>query len=632
MGKSFVVGRYGWILVLLLAVVPAYVLAQKQAPDSVFSYRNTTQGLAQKWLKKIQDPTQRNFWVNGIFNPYLINRNLASGYADTYGGLSSLSFAPYPNLLSPTVNTLQPTLALSFGGLITENLSFAVDYGFFYNYDSDKTHRVDFSSQNNLVANLILTKSWGIFDFRAGAGVMPIHFSSLTLSNKYIRDPLFDRVPWEYHSNSANRYSSNFQSTGFSPSLFNKTGSQGFYLQATDLPGKLEAKVFYGRTQLNLFPSEALAGTPSAIAAFRLVKNGSNENQMGINFYHNSSWADRVKSFHDLRIVSSIDGKWNKGQHHVKGEAGVARLENPKAGKTTDYGAWLKYNHDSQVLPFGIQVFGMGKNFVCLENEAYNSNPLYQQGGILSDSTYNNFLFPAYLNPAGTMANNRIGIDLLVEKKIRNLSVAVGHQTSRELSASGNVISFPHMVNGYSRSRFTPWQQYTGPYGRIGNRFRMSLERFFLTQDADKIKYMSATFVDLKYRFPTGRRFSYLTSYSSVGSIGTSPLQTNFNLESGFLRTIFQEAELMISVHKSVYLVGYAGWEWNKASQKTQLSSENGNPLNQTGSGYGFGIDFEIAEYTGLYFRHRWMEHTDKSFVLDHFKGQESVVELKISF
>ncbi|HOY95588.1 MAG TPA: hypothetical protein PK509_07620, partial [Catalimonadaceae bacterium] len=185
---------------------------------------------------------------------------------------------------------------------------------------------------------------------------------------------------------------------------------------------------------------------------------------------------------------------------------------------------------------------------------------------------------------------------------------------------------------GYSRSRFAPWQQYTGPYARIGNRFRMSLERVFITQDADKIKYMSATFVDLKYRFPTGQRFSYLTSYSSVGSIGTSPLQTNVNLESGFLRTIFQEAELMISVHKSVYLVGYAGWEWNKASQKTQLSSENGNPLNQTGSGYGFGIDFEIAEYTGLYFRHRWMEHTDKSFVLDHFKGQESVVELKISF
>ena len=595
-------------------------------------FRHSTEGIANRLLHKMLDSSQSTFWINGQLNPYLINRNLSSGYTNTYGGLNNLSFAPYPNFLSPTVNTLQPTLLLRFGGSTKDNLSFAVDYAFYYNYDSDKTHRIDFSSQNNLVAQINLQKSWGKLDFRAGAGVMPLHFSSLTLSNKYIREPAFDRIPWEYHSNSHFRYQSVFQQSVFFPTLFNKTGTQGFFLQATDLPYQLEAKAFYGRTQLNLFPSEVFAGTPSEILALRIAKNKKNENQLGVNLYRNSAWADRRNVFRDLRLVGSIDGKLNFGKNQLKGEIGMARLENPVVNSTIDAGLNVKFNRQSSILPFGIQFFAMGKNFVCLENEAFNSNPLYRQGGIGSDSTYDNFLFPAYLNPAGTMANNRIGIDLLLEKKQGNFSLAFGHQTSRELSASGAIVSFPHSVNGYSRSRFAPWQQYTGPYYRIGNRFRMSLERIYLIEDFEKIKYMSSTFLDLKYRFLLGKQYAYLTSYTSAGSMGISPLKTYFNLESGFLNTYFQEVELMIPVNNSLILVGYAGWEWNKASRKTELSSENGNPLNQTGSGYGIGLDFEVAEYAGLYLRHRWMQHSDKSFVLDAFKGQETMVELKISF
>jgi hypothetical protein len=67
MGKSFVTGLFGWILLLWLAAVPGYVLSQTTGPDSVFSYRHTTQGLAKKWLKKVQGSSSDVFWVNGVF-------------------------------------------------------------------------------------------------------------------------------------------------------------------------------------------------------------------------------------------------------------------------------------------------------------------------------------------------------------------------------------------------------------------------------------------------------------------------------------------------------------------------------------------------------------------------------------
>jgi hypothetical protein len=161
----------------------------------------------------------------------------------------------------------------------------------------------------------------------------------------------------------------------------------------------------------------------------------------------------------------------------------------------------------------------------------------------------------------------------------------------------------------------------------------MSIERVFLSSDGDKLKHMSSAFLNLKYRLEYIRGLqAYLCSYTSVGNVGLSPFQTYFNLSSGFLQSYFQEFELMFPVHRRFTLVGYAAMEWNKGSTRTQLSTETYKPLDQKGTGLGFGLDVDLAENAGIYIRHRWMEHKDDSFVLDQFKGQETVVEIKISF
>ena len=601
--------------------------------DSAILKPEFNKNFANRLLNKVLATSENQFYVNGQFNPYVIYRNLNKGYSNTDGGLENLSFAPYPNFGSTAINTLQPTILLSFGGATKENLSFAIDYTFFYNYNS-KTEKsqYNFSSQNNLAARIELDKPWAHLKIAAGAGVIPVHFSQLTLSNKYIREAQFDRVPWEFQSNAQNRYAANFQKSAFSQSIYTQTGTQGFLFEGEKLPYDFNFKAFYGRTQLNLFPDAALAGTPSEIAALRFGKIFKNDNELAVNLYNNNAWTDKRKTFHDLRNLLTIDGFAKIRKTMLSGEIGVANLKNPKVRETTDFGTVLKLNQAESRFPFAIQFFAMGKNFVCLENEAFNSNEIYRQGGIFADSSYNNFLYQGYLNPTGMLVNNRLGLDLTLEKKLNKLSIAFGHQISRELEKSGAVISFPHFVNGYSRSRFSPWQQFSGPYQRVGNRFRMSIERVNITKNADEIKWMSSSFLDVKYRIPIQNRVVYFCSYSAIGTIGTGPYSSYFDLEKGFLNTFFQEIEVMVPLGNKIFLVGYAGWELNKASQRTQLSAENQQPMNQQGSGYGLGFDLELDDNAGLYFRHRWMQFKDKSFKLDQFSGQESVVELKINF
>jgi hypothetical protein len=602
-----------------------------QSMDPPSGLKHNSSGWLNRKIRPLLDTNSRSFWVYGIFNPYVNYRKLDKGYANTYGGLENFSTAPYPNLLSPTINTLQPTLLLRLGGS-RGDLSFSVDYGLYYLYDADQTQKIRINGQNQLVANLELNKDFGRLKLSAGAGLMPLHFSQLILSNRYIREPLFDRVPWEYEASSLQRYQSRFGQALNGPSLYHQTSVQGFVLEADRLKGGWEGKAFFGRSQLQLFPEQVLGNVPSLISAFRIANRLSQKSIVGLQLYQKSAWTDTRKSKADNRTVASVDGKFLVGKGMMTGEVSFSHGQSPQGKNLSDPGAVLTWKQNQDAFSFYMQAFALGRNFLCLESEVYNSNSAFRQGGLLGDTNYNNFLFPSYLNPVGSLVNNRAGFDASVEWKKSDFSLSIGQQTSLELQNGGAELSFPHMINANTRSRFQPWQQYSGPYGRIGNRFRMSIERIGIREDAGKQRWFGSAFLDARYKFQPGRFPFFLSSYSALGHAGTQVWQTVWNLNAVFLRTYYQELELMAPLYKGIWLVGYAGVERNQASAKTHLSSENGKPLNQQGTGFGLGLDLEWAENSGLYLRHRWMDFSDKSYTLDAFQGQETVVECKITF
>lgn len=619
--KGFFLGLFLWM--------PGWL--QGQSVDSPSGLKRNSSGWLNHQLRPLLDSNSRHLWVYGIFNPYIHYRNLRQGYSNTYGGLENFSTAPYPNLLSPTVNTLQPTLLLRLGGN-KGDLSFSVDYGLYYLYDADQTQKIRVTGQNQLVANLELNKAFGRVKFSAGAGIMPLHFSRLILSNRYIREPSFDRVPWEYESSSFQRYQSRFSSSLTGPNLYNQSSVQGFVLEADRLQGGWEGKAFFGRSQLQLFPDQALTGVPSLISAVRLAKGLGQTGKLGLQGYRKSAWTDVRKSQSDKRTVVSLDGQWQIGAQQISGEVSFSEGRSPAGNILSDPGAVLAWKRKGENWSFAVQGFALGQNFLCLESEVYNTNPAFRQGGLRADTNYNNFLFPSYLNPVGSLVNNRAGLDASLEWKKNDFSISIGQQTSLELQNGGEQLSFAHMINANSRSRFQPWQQYSGPYRRIGNRFRMSIERISIREDAEKQRWFGSAFADVRYRLQPGRFPFYFSTYAAMSHAGTQPWQTAWNLNAGFLRSYYQELEVMAPLFKGIWLVGYAGLERNQASTKTQLSTEKGKPLNQQGTGYGVGLDLEWAENSGLYLRHRWMDFSDKSFTLDAFRGQETVVECKISF
>jgi hypothetical protein len=55
-------------------------------------------------------------------------------------------------------------------------------------------------------------------------------------------------------------------------------------------------------------------------------------------------------------------------------------------------------------------------------------------------------------------------------------------------------------------------------------------------------------------------------------------------------------------------------------------------PRDQLGTGIGLGFDWALAENSGLYVRHRWLNYEDRSFLLDKYRGREITVELKTFF
>lgn len=624
----------GFALVLAAGTGMFYPLAGKALPADSLPPRILPLRPALSLLKPLVNRWAGSeigrFWVNGEFNPYVVYRKMDEAYAGTYGGAENLSFAPYPNLLSPTVNTLQPTLVLRVGGTDTAGISWEVDYAFFYRYDSDQRHRLSFLGQNNLVTRLETRFPGYRLRLQAGAGVMPVHFSRLILSNRYIREGLFDRVPWEYHAGSALRSEAAFQESVFSPSLYDKAASQGF------LAGwegrRWSGKFFAGRTQLQLFPDGLDRQLPALVYAGRTELRMGHGWKAGSQVYHSRQALNPRDGARDFRTLFSADAEWQGKNWNIQGETGVAGLSNPIDGRAFGLGAVGRVNFPGKPVSFRIQAFGIGRNFVCLESEVYNANPLYRQGGLLADSAYNNFLYPAYLNPAGSLVNNRAGIDLEAEKKNRHLSVSLGQQISREIVYGGNTISFPHMLNGFSRSRFSPWQQYTGPYGRIGNRFRMSLEKVRVHGNSTAPRWFSSGYLDFRLRLPAGRQWASLFSRTAWASAGAGPGSGLFSPESGLLRSLLQEFDLMVPLARGLFVVATAGWEQNQASSGTALSPETGRPLNQRGRGFGLGLDWDWASNAGLCLRHRWLQHRDLSFLADRFSGTETVVEIKIGF
>jgi len=267
---------------------------------------------------------------------------------------------------------------------------------------------------------------------------------------------------------------------------------------------------------------------------------------------------------------------------------------------------------------------------VSQDGSIINGNPQAS-----TDVLYDLFYQQNLAQEVGIIANNRQGINLKAEKNIGKLKIQLGGAWSQDLTSMGDTVTFQHRVNSFSRSRFRPWFNAGGNYGRLKSGWMRTWEVVTITDKANGIdnsylKGYSALELLLKYKITIFNRDLVLLNFNSFNSV-QDKLAVLGVTDDAFIRVFYEDFTASYKLSKKVSVVGNFGIERAWGGTRTQLG-ENGNPLNQTGHAYALGVDYDFAKNAGLHIRHTWMDHKDRNFVKDEFKGTETNIELKIFF
>lgn len=79
-------------------------------------------------------------------------------------------------------------------------------------------------------------------------------------------------------------------------------------------------------------------------------------------------------------------------------------------------------------------------------------------------------------------------------------------------------------------------------------------------------------------------------------------------------------------------ITNYLGYERILGNYATQVDELSRRPRNQEGIGLGTGLDLSLGKNALFALRHRYFQFEDRSFSLDKFSGQETMVEIKVFF
>lgn len=579
--------------------------------------------------------------VTGTVRFITIYRNMDKSYSDMITSQKNFSFADYPIVgVGSNNNGGFPFLEVNLANSPLSKFQFNVGYSMTHSF-TGATEDTSFSRVLSSRQNLRFSGKWNSGPVRVGVdagGILWTRMSRFTMGQTEYRDNYFDRVPWDWYRNSFLRYEEYYSlSTNIGAESAGRSPLLGYIMNTEILPLGVNVRTIYGRTNLNTTVGNAINGFPSSTLGTRVEKLIFTRwlaGKVGVNYYHKMADTDRSREIKDEQQVTSLDFGLKIWKVNLSGEYGYGRINNPKSNNKSGGAFVFKGELDRTLTSFPVsaEVYSISYNFASIDGSVMNTNTTVNSGGYGTEYIYDNMLFIGVAQQVGQLANNRKGFSVRTEGNIKKLKYQIGWSGSRELQNLHDTVTFQHRVNSFSRSRFRPWFMAGGEYGRIKSVWLTTYETVTITDTASSyLKGFSTLELFLKYKFRIFNRDLVILNFNTYNSIQKQSVLPNFS-DAAFIRLFFEDLTFAYKLGRKYNIVANVGYETVKGNNGTQLSPDNGKPLDQYGYAIGGGIDYDFTPTAGIHLRHKYMYHKDKNFVLDEFRGFETTVELKIFF
>jgi hypothetical protein len=608
-------------------------------------------------LKGIRKP---QLMVGGTIRFLTIYRNMQESYEDMITSDRNISFLDYPLANVGVANFGGfPLLELNMQAKISPAFSFNVGYSFGHSFIGASEHEKarNVSSRQNLYFTGRLSTDVANFSLSAG-GILWTSISRFTMGQPNYRDNYFERLPWDWYRNSFLRYEEYYTlNMNLGGEAAGRSPVQGFIGIVDFYKIGLKVHSVFGRTNRSVAIANASTHFPSYTYGGKIEKSiftPTLDGRVSMNFYTRSAKLTKGSPTNDLNQIVSIDSKMKIKKVIMKGEVGLCHIDNPASKNKQGTAVILGTEISKKIspVPFEFEVYNIDYNFASIDGSVMNTNTTVRDGGFATEFIYDNMLLINIAQEVGMIANNRRGLHLNGEANISKIKVQFGIAASQEIENRHDTLTIQHRVNAFSRSRFRPWFQASGPYGRIKSGWRRTYETLTITDDpsvSDTYKKGFNTLeLLLKYRTTFLGKDLVIMNFYAFNSIQDrfSPIP-DFS-DKSFVRLYFADLTAALKLTQKASIVGYAGIEKVLGGMRVDLADDqgnringadgkpaydpNGNTIDQTGLGFGLGIDYDVNKTTGLHLRHTWMNHKDKNFTRDVFKGQETTFELKIFF
>lgn len=486
---------------------------------------------------------------------------------------------------------------------------------------------------------------FGVFNFRLG-GIHWYSISDLTFASfkGYNRFSLFEQNPWDPINGSVAQRYEDMYSLGqiYQDTRFGERAFQGMILEALQLPKRWDIAVLYGKTELNggflTIPNNSFGG--------QIKKGFGIKDWIALNTINGITYYDSLNTEAITYNVVTAELQLHRDLYDFHVEAGLGTYRTPFFDLPWGEAIQAKMLTKKELtgIPIELSVFRISPNVV--NNNAIYWNVAIQevnpvsasggQGGALSNTLLRPFA--SSVIPLGLMTNNRQGINLNTQFDLGQWNVGMGLGGAVEIEAVSNQLTFSHAVNQLTRSRMWRWDfpQNVGPYGRQSVIFRDVFETANLSDNEGGVPLYKKNFSTLeahaKYKSSNPGMPLYLFFLGRYQSVQREFSPIPVFKSSAYFRQYSSELEAYWRLTRGFFLAGYAGYERTLGNYSTDLDVESYRPRDQEGWGLGIGFDQSLGRNAGLFVRHRWFAFEDRSFALDQFSGQETLVEIKIFF